>query len=257
MDMKKDGLLRWPSRALLACICLMALACAPRVSAPPDRYQDGRLEFVKYSVQAGAFAEVDNAASLMRRLEESGLGAYYFRDEDGLYKVRFGSFPDRQTAKDRAADLASQGVLWEYFVVEPRSYSSAWMPQRGAKHLRRQLASTARSFLDTPYEWGGASEEDGFDCSGLTMAVYRHNGLNLPRVASRQYRSGRPVSRSQLRKGDLVFFDTKRRGKPSHVGLYIGNGRFIHAPSSGSAVTTERLSRSYFRSRYLGARTYL
>jgi cell wall-associated NlpC family hydrolase len=142
-------------------------------------------------------------------------------------------------------------------VVDPQGYSSAWMPHRGAKYLRRELAETARDFLGTPYEWGGESERDGFDCSGLTMAVYRHNGLNLPRVAARQYRSGRPVSRNNLRKGDLVFFDTKRRGQPSHVGLYIGNGRFIHAPSTGSVVRTERLSKSYFRARFLGGRSYL
>jgi len=257
MDMRKDGLLRWPSRALLACICLVAISCAPRVSAPPDRYQEGRLEFVKYSVQAGAFAVVDNAASLMRRLERSGLGAYYFRDQDGLYKVRFGSFPDRESARERAASLASRGVLREYFVVDPQSYSAARMPRSGAKYLRRELVSTAKSFKGTPYEWGGTSKRNGFDCSGLTMAVYRHNGLNLPRVAARQYRSGRPISRYNLRKGDLVFFDTKRRGRPSHVGLYIGNGRFIHAPSPGSVVTTERLSKSYFRARFLGGRSYL
>jgi hypothetical protein len=212
---------------------------------------------VGYSVQAGAFAVVDNAASLMRRLERNGLGAYYFRDRDGLFKVRFGSFPDRESARDRAGDLASRGILREYFVVEPRSYSAARMPERGAQYLRRELAETAREFLGTPYEWGGESQREGFDCSGLTMAVYRHNGLDLPRVAARQYRAGRPISRRAMRKGDLIFFDTKRQGEPSHVGLYVGRGRFIHAPSSGSEVTTERLSRSYFRSRYLGARTYL
>jgi TPR repeat protein len=217
----------------------------------------GRLEFVRYSVQVGAFSVADNAASVMRELESQGLAAYYFRDRDGLYKVRFGSFPNRPSARERAARLASRGVFQDFFVVDPQGYSSAWMPHRGAKYLRRELAETARDFLGTPYEWGGESERDGFDCSGLTMAVYRHNGLNLPRVAARQYRSGRPVSRNNLRKGDLVFFDTKRRGQPSHVGLYIGNGRFIHAPSTGSVVRTERLSKSYFRARFLGGRSYL
>ncbi len=72
-----------------------------------------------------------------------------------------------------------------------------------------------------------------------------------------QSRSTLALPHTQLRKGDLVFFDIKRRGEPSHVGLYIGDGRFIHASSSGSEVVTARLSRSYFRSRFLGARTYL
>ncbi|MEF8824564.1 MAG: NlpC/P60 family protein [Desulfohalobiaceae bacterium] len=248
---------RYFAYILLACLCLVGTACAPGMPSSQSRPGIERLEFVGYSVQAGAFAVADNAAGLMRRLESQGLSAYYFRDQDGLYKVRFGSFPDRESAKERAVRLASRGVLRDYFVVDPQSYSAAWMPRRGAKYLRRELVSTAKSFLGTPYEWGGTSERDGFDCSGLTMAVYRHNGLNLPRVADRQYRSGRPVSRSGLRKGDLVFFDTKRRGKPSHVGLYIGHGRFIHAASSGSVVTTGRLSKSYFRARFLGGRSYL
>ena len=242
--------------ALLICLCLLA-ACAPRPTTAPPRPEAGRLQFVGYSIQAGAFAVVDNAASLMRELEASGLDAYYFRGRDGLYKVRFGSFPDRQRAEERAERLVSRGILRDYYLVEPGSYSAAHMPQRGARYLRREMAQTARSFVGTPYQWGGTTERDGFDCSGLTMAVYRHNGLELPRVAARQYRFGRPVSRSGLEKGDLVFFDTKRRGEPSHVGLYIGGGRFVHASSSGSEVTTARLSSSYFSSRYLGARTYL
>ena len=250
-------LLRLPLiSTLLICTCLVAAACAPRAPVPPAR-QAGKLESIGYSVQVGAFAMPDNASSLMRKLESKGLGAYYFRDRDGLYKVRFGDFPDRESAEQRAARLTSRGVLQEYFVVDPESYPAARMQQEGPTYVRQELADTARNFLGTSYQWGGTTEREGFDCSGLTMAVYRHNGLNLPRVAAKQYRSGRPISRSALQKGDLVFFDTKNRGVPSHVGLYIGNGRFVHASSHGSEVTTERLSQSFFRSHYLGARTYL
>ena len=123
--------------------------------------------------------------------------------------------------------------------------------------MRSEIVRTAHSFIGVPYQWGGASEQSGFDCSGLTMTVYRHNGLNLPRVSRYQFQTGRPVHLSSIQKGDLVFFDTRGAGQVSHVGIYIGNGRFIHAPSTGRSVAIERLSNPYFRSRFMGARTYL
>lgn len=242
--------------AATACLYLLAAGCAPHSVHFPDHRVAERLESVEYSVQAGAFYVVENAARMMRRLEGRGLDAYYFRDEDGFYKVRFGDFPDRESAEEKAASLAAKGYLREHFVVGPESYPAA-RAHKGREYVRSELVQTARSFKGTPYQWGGASESTGFDCSGLTMAVYRHNGLDLPRVAKRQYRAGDPVPPNALQKGDLVFFDTRDLGGPSHVGLYVGEGRFIHAPSQGSEVDTDRLSDPYFRNRFLGARTYL
>jgi cell wall-associated NlpC family hydrolase len=88
------------------------------------------------------------------------------------------------------------------------------------------------------------------------MTVYRLNGLELPRRAIAQYRTGEPVARQSLREGDLVFFATGRRGQVSHVGIYAGQGKFIHAPGRGKSIRTASLDNGYFRSRYKGARRY-
>ncbi len=241
----------------LLLIIVLLCACAPREPALDHPPPEARLDSMQYSIQAGAFSVLDNAVSLMEKLEEQGLEAYYFQDRDGLYKVRVGNFSSHGQAGQKAKELRSRGVLQEYFVVVPESYPSARVAEKGTDYVRRRLVNTAREFIGVPYKWGGSSPDSGFDCSGLTMVVYRHNGLDLPRVAARQYRTGTPVSRDALKKGDLVFFDTRGSGKVTHVGIYIGNGRFIHAPSSGRDVTRGSLSSSYFRSRYLGARSYL
>jgi len=89
------------------------------------------------------------------------------------------------------------------------------------------------------------------------MTVYRLNGLNLPRSSRQQWKAGKPVLRGQLSKGDLVFFATSGWKKVSHVGIYKGNNKFIHASGSGNKIRTDSLSGKYYKRRYVGARTYL
>ncbi|MBW2182113.1 MAG: C40 family peptidase, partial [Deltaproteobacteria bacterium] len=100
------------------------------------------------------------------------------------------------------------------------------------------------------------SPSAGFDCSGLTMAVYQLNGLRLPRSSAEQYTYGNLISKKDLKKGDLVFFATSGGNKVSHVGVYVGNNKFIHAPSAGKSIHTESLSSRYYKKRYVGAKTY-
>lgn len=127
---------------------------------------------------------------------------------------------------------------------------------------RRRAADvvfTAMAFLDTPYRYGGNSAEQGFDCSGFTRHVFAQTlAVALPRRAEEQAaaRALRGVERDALVPGDLVFFNTLQRAY-SHVGIYVGDGRFIHAPRSGSAVRVEDMRSAYWAARFDGARRAL
>ena len=112
------------------------------------------------------------------------------------------------------------------------------------------VVSIALQYLGVPYVWGGASPS-GFDCSGLTMYAYAKVGVYLPHNAAMQYGMGTPVSQSQLAPGDLVFFSGL-----SHVGMYIGGGRFVHAPHTGDVVKISSLSEYWYAATYVGARRY-
>jgi len=129
----------------------------------------------------------------------------------------------------------------------------AFAGRRGAD----AVIATARQFLGLPYLWGGTSAR-GFDCSGLTQFAFRTNGYPLPRDADQQYSVGDPVpDRSQLKPGDLVFFSTYKSG-PSHVGIYIGNNRYINAADPGvviySFLSTDKEFNGALAKQYIGAR---
>ena len=113
-----------------------------------------------------------------------------------------------------------------------------------------RAAEVAVRQVGTPYRYGGASPR-GFDCSGLVQYAYRQAGLRVPRTTAQLWRHATPVDRTAMRTGDVLFFNVD--GKPSHVGIYLGNGRFVHAPSSGREVTTESLSTEFYRRRLLRA----
>ena len=215
-----------------------------------------KLRTMQYTIQAGAFSSISNAVRLESKLDRSGLEAYYFLDNDNLYKVRFGNFSTREAAQKAAKRMQDKGYIDVFYVVAPEDYEAA-KPEylTNTSGLRQAIVETAKRYLGVPYEWGGSSDS-GFDCSGLAMAVYRLNGLNLPRVSYDQFKEGTYVSKDELQPGDLVFFDTRRLGKVSHVGIYIGNDLFIHAPRTGQSVRIERLSLDYFLRSYKGARSY-
>ena len=117
-----------------------------------------------------------------------------------------------------------------------------------------QLVVHAMGFLGVPYKRGGNSAETGFDCSGFVRAIYEQTvGLLLPRRADQQAAATEKIDRQDLRPGDLVFFNTMRRNF-SHVGIYVGDNKFIHAPRSGSEVRVEDMGVSYWARRFNGAR---
>lgn len=120
--------------------------------------------------------------------------------------------------------------------------------------LRSDIVVRALTLIDTPYRYGGSTPEGGFDCSGLVRYVYGAVGAGqLPRRTEDIGKAGEPISRSQLEPGDLVFFNTLSRAY-SHVAIYIGDGRFLHAPARGGKVRIEGLDDRYWRARFDGAR---
>ena len=119
----------------------------------------------------------------------------------------------------------------------------------------KNIIRLAKTKLGRKYVWGAVGQSGTFDCSGLTKYVFAKNGINLPRTSINQSKFGKYVSRSNLKKGDLIFFDTSkpRKGYVNHVGIYLGNGKFIHASSAQKKVVITRLSKFYAK-RYIGAR---
>ena len=131
------------------------------------------------------------------------------------------------------------------------------VPPRGSAHYasaKRGVVPYAKRFIGTPYHYGGQSPRTGFDCSGFVRYIYYHaRGIELPREAAEMSRVGRRIRATELRPGDLVFYNTT--GRPySHVGIYIGHAKFIHSPSSGERVHISSMKIHYWQARYDGAR---
>lgn len=124
-------------------------------------------------------------------------------------------------------------------------------PKKPVKPELDNVVQTAEKYLKTPYRFGGESPK-GFDCSGFVKFVYDKHGNKLPRTADSQYKTGKKVDRLSLKPGDLVFFNTYGAGV-SHVGIYYGSGKFIHA-SSSRGVMISKLDELYWKPRYLGAK---
>ena len=132
-------------------------------------------------------------------------------------------------------------------LAEPR-------PAEATSARARELALHALSHVGIPYRYGGNSPDNGFDCSGLVQYVYGQGaGLALPRNTQAMSEIGAPVEAGELAPGDLVFFDTMRRPY-SHVGIYLGEYRFIHAPTTGGAVELVDMRDRYWQTRFNGAR---
>ena len=117
-----------------------------------------------------------------------------------------------------------------------------------------ELVVNAMGFLGVPYKRGGNSAETGFDCSGFVRAIYEQSiGLILPRRAEQQAAATQNIDKNDLQPGDLVFFNTMKRAF-SHVGIYVGDGKFIHSPKPGAEVRVENMTLAYWKGRFDGAR---
>ncbi|MBA2872519.1 cell wall-associated NlpC family hydrolase [Anoxybacillus calidus] len=114
-----------------------------------------------------------------------------------------------------------------------------------------RLIIEAKRLIGTPYKWGGTTPR-GFDCSGFVYYTHKKIGKTLPRTAAQMYQKGKPVYKSNLRVGDLLFFSTYKKGA-SHVAIYVGNNQFIHATSS-KGVKIDKMSNSYWKGKFIGAK---
>ncbi len=124
----------------------------------------------------------------------------------------------------------------------------------GTSGMRNKVASHASKFIGTPYKYGGTDLTRGVDCSGFILSIMSQFDIHVPRTSLSQSKFGQPVNKSELLPGDLVFFDTRKKmtGTVSHVGLYIGDGKIIHAGSKGVVINT--LDQNYYKNRYVKAR---
>ncbi|WP_407277782.1 C40 family peptidase [Aromatoleum evansii] len=154
------------------------------------------------------------------------------------------SVPAPRPETSAAPRIPSGPVSADYFVLEDPEHS-------------REMVIFALGLLDTGYRFGGRNPDAGLDCSGMVSYIVEQvSGRRLPHNAAQIADRTRPVSLALLQPGDLVFFNTMNRPY-SHMGIYMGEGRFVHAPSSRGRVRVERLDSPYFRSRFDGARTLL
>jgi cell wall-associated NlpC family hydrolase len=223
-----------------------------------------------YSIQVGAFSEVRNAERLTIKLQGKGIEAFYFRKDNGVYVVRFGDYPLRAQARKTAEKLVAEKLVESYFIAspdavfskapkgEPSRPAEKSLPPRKAERtgdMGAVAARTAERFVGIPYRWGGENVVDGMDCSGFVRAVYNLCGVNIPRTSAEQFRTGEKVGRDDLVDGDLVFFGASSEAI-NHVGIYVGGGKFVHAPRRGDEIKISSLDEKYFAGRFIGAKRY-
>lgn len=197
-----------------------------------------------------------SAAMVAQAERESGVRSIRRRThEDDDTRVAVRSHTDNRSTKHvserntRSTRVASYRPSARKRISVPESSSIVALSDGD----REGLIGTAMSRLGTRYRWGGTTP-NGFDCSGFTGYVYSRHGKRLPRTAKEQAGQGQSVSKDGLKKGDLVFFKTTRSDRISHVGIYVGDGKFVHASSGGGKVRVNNLSDGYYSKRFAGAK---
>lgn len=135
------------------------------------------------------------------------------------------------------------------------SHDQAIKTKRSHAVIATHAVGTAMNMVGTRYTYGGKTPKKGFDCSGLVYYSYRQAGLAVPRTTKQQLRASKAISRNRLAKGDLIFFNQLGR-RAGHVGIYIGNGQFVHAPSSGKHVRVDNLKTRYWKKHLASMRRF-
>ena len=169
----------------------------------------------------------------------------------------------KKVLKKHAKPLASKRIKRRHTVTVDDIFFKSAQPNVmafngfgfGNTKKGKKIINDAKKKLGRKYVWGATGQRDTYDCSGFTSYVFKKNGINIPRTSINQSKFGKFVSRNNLKKGDLIFFDTskRRKGYVNHVGIYMGDGKFIHASSAKKKVVVSKLA-SFYAKRYKGAR---
>lgn len=160
----------------------------------------------------------------------------------------------------RTTALLLAALLLAACSTTPPPRTGSWKPDRSLARIEasgdaREVVMVALGLLDVGYQFGGKNPEAGLDCSGMAAFIYRNAvGVSLPHNAAEIANRTRPVNKNELQAGDMVFFNTMNRPY-SHMGVYLGDGKFIHAPRTNSTVRVDSLDNRYFASRFDGGRT--
>jgi hypothetical protein len=273
---------------ILRAYLILLLLCSTALTAHAAK--SAGITRLGHAIQMGAFADVKNAERFTARLQAKGIEAFYFRKDNGIYAVRFGDFPSREKARAVARRLVSDRMIDSYYIAPPndvvfsRPKGPGWQksppdeihktspplqpvvpkenaekpdakPTKDHKDMGSIAARTAERFVGIPYRWGGDNVIEGMDCSGFVRAVYNLCGLSIPRTSRDQFKAGDSVAKDDLRDGDLVFFGSTA-DNINHVGIYVGGGKFVHAPRRGEDIRVTAVTESYFEKRFVGARRY-
>lgn len=240
-----------------------------QVELPSGRTGWIRNDFLKVSGSVSRVATHETKASRTRRVASKK------NDEKPAKRVRVASSHHASKREQRAEASRRHRLALAKAGHHRRQAASAHKPSRSShriasahtSHSRRgrhgrpeasapstdaDVVRTAYAYRGVPYHYGGSSRS-GFDCSGFTSYIYRKKGVSLPHSAADQFNHGKRVSTGSLKPGDLVFFHTTRRGI-SHVGIYAGDGKFVHASSGGGRVRVDSLTSGYYKQRLVGAR---
>jgi cell wall-associated NlpC family hydrolase len=171
--------------------------------------------------------------------------------------IPFDQQPQHNLIQPHQASL--QNTQRSYQPAPVSYYQPAPRQTHSARHLsaeRQRIIAAAKQQLGIKYRWGGNTPRQGFDCSGFTKHAMKALGTSIPRTAAQQSKASRTISRRDLKPGDMIFFKTSGR-YVNHVGIYLGDGHFIHAASGGGKVTTDDLRKSYWQKRLHKYGTFL
>jgi len=214
-----------------------------------------------YAVRFGDFATRDKARAAAKKLVADRLidGFYIASPHEIVFARPRGEGWQKAPQEEIAAPRAAESPKGRDRVAKEKQGDSGsnvrQKPSREPGDMGAIAARTAERFVGIPYRWGGENVVDGMDCSGFVRAVYNLCGLSIPRVSRDQFKAGEQVAKDDLRDGDLLFFGASA-DSITHVGIYVGNGKFVHAPRRGEDIKVSGVDESYFERRFIGARRY-